>query len=377
MESIGPNFRQNHLPQVTVFAEANEEPEIMLSVSEHASNDAKMGVQQADTPVVHALTCDVEAWFHAHNLRIPSPVWPSLPTRLERLIPAILDKLDDVSIKATFFVLGDAAQRHQSLIREIALHGHEVACHGWLHEPLYQLTPEAFRQDVLRCRGYLEDVTGQAIVGYRAPAYSVTPKTAWALSILAELGFAYDSSIYPVVSPHGRYGWNGISRAPHPLPAADGGFSGLWEFPLPIMKFGPRRIPALTGGYLRLYPLAMSRRALNALQADGLPAILNFHPWELDTREGRVAPEARALVDKHGRMTRFGKWLHFQGTARTWPRLEALVAGRRFQRVVDLLNDRRMVASGRQSKTEHSLLPHPIPSLAARPGSDKAEAEAP
>ncbi|MGB0714727.1 MAG: DUF3473 domain-containing protein [Phycisphaerae bacterium] len=312
-----------------------------------------------DTPVTHAFTCDVEAWFHAHNLNIPKASWERLPTRLEQCMSDLLERLDRWNLRATFFVLGDAARRHPKLIKTIADSNHEVACHGWNHDVVSQLEPRSFHRDVLDARRYLQDVTGQPIEGYRAPAYSITPATAWALPVLAEVGFSYDSSIYPVRSPHGRYGWPGTPREPHELRHDDGSTIGLWEFPLPVLDLGPRKIPALTGGYLRLYPTCISQWALAQHNALRIPAVMNIHPWELDvelSRDGtcKISSEAMALVGQFSNTTKLKRWMHSQGTKRLLPRLEQLISTSQMRPLIELLNDRRLVKARSTSKETNS-----------------------
>lgn len=228
-----------------------------------------------------AFTVDLEAWFHAARLAVPENQWASLPLRLEKPLDQILELLDRHNTKATFFVLGWLASKEPTLIRRVHDLGHEVACHGYWHRPITTQTRDAFHDDVCLAKACLQEVTGSEVVGYRAPRYSITNKTLWAIDELRSLGFQYDSSIYPVRSPHGAYGIPGTPRNPYAIQP------NFWEFPLPTWNVLGKRVPVATGAYLRLMPWSMTRAAIRQNQRRAIPVVVNVHPWELDPGQPR------------------------------------------------------------------------------------------
>lgn len=259
-----------------------------------------------DKPV-GAMTVDVEEWFHAHNLSIPSEAWETLPSRVEHGVNELLSLFSETKTTATFFVLGWVAQRQKGLIRRIRECGHEIACHGQAHRSIHEQSPVAFRADIRRAKSLLEDLTGRPARGYRAPNYSVTRATWWALEEIRAAGFAYDSSIYPVRAPHGRYGIVGMPKRPFEV------LPGLWEYPLPVVRLLGKDWPAATGAYLRLFPMAVHRLALRQYRRRREPLVLNVHPWELDPHQPRrAAPLPRRV-------------LHYSRLAQTRERLRDLL----------------------------------------------------
>jgi polysaccharide deacetylase family protein (PEP-CTERM system associated) len=226
----------------------------------------------SDKGVANALSFDVEDWYH--GLCASPQEWCNYPDRLAIGMDRVLGLLDESSVKATFFVLAPLARFHPALIRTIAALGHEVASHGYSHIPIYCQTRDRFRQDVDTSIGLLEDTVGQPISGYRAPFFSVTPRTPWALDVIKQAGFSYDSSIFPVHNP--RYGDPAARRFPHELP------NGLWEFPLSTLQAGPLRIPFSGGVYARLLGTRLVRWAIRSLNRQNRPALVYFHPWEFD-----------------------------------------------------------------------------------------------
>ena len=186
-------------------------------------------------------------------------------------------------VKATFFTLGWVAARHPALIRRIVDAGHELASHGWDHIRVFTMTPGQFREDTRRARTVLEDLSGQKVTGYRAPSFSIDGRTPWAHAILAEEGYAYSSSVAPIV--HDHYGWPEAPRFAF-RPVAD---SGLIELPVSTARFGGRIIAAGGGGFFRLFPYGFSRWAIRQVNAERRPAIFYFHPWEIDPGQPRVA----------------------------------------------------------------------------------------
>jgi polysaccharide deacetylase family protein (PEP-CTERM system associated) len=233
--------------------------------------------------VTNGLSFDIEDWFQVENLRsaIPRADWDRLPLRVEASTRKILELLRAADTKATFFFLGWVAQRSPGLVREVAAEGHEIACHGYGHELVYRLTPESFREDVHRAKHLLEDIVGQPVVGYRAPSFSITPESTWALDVLREEGFAYDSSVFPV-SLHDRYGFAGCDTLPFHWP------NGLLEIPLAVYKLRKFALPLAGGGYFRLFPYAYFRLFLRRLNASGQRFTFYLHPWEFDPQQPRV-----------------------------------------------------------------------------------------
>lgn len=233
--------------------------------------------------LTNGLSFDIEDWFQVENLRsaIPRSDWERLPLRVETSTRKILELLRAADTKATFFFLGWVAERAPGLVREVAAAGHEIACHGYGHELVYRLTPASFREDVRRAKQLLEDLVGQPVVGYRAPSFSITPQSVWALDVLREEGFAYDSSVFPV-SIHDRYGFAGSDTLPFRWP------NGLLEIPLAVYKLRKFALPLAGGGYFRLFPYAYFRLFLRRLNASGRRFTFYLHPWEFDPQQPRV-----------------------------------------------------------------------------------------
>jgi polysaccharide deacetylase family protein (PEP-CTERM system associated) len=242
--------------------------------------------------------------------------------RMEASTRWILSVLAEREVRATFFIVGQVARTHAVLVRDIGRAGHEVASHGWDHRRVHHFTPVTFREDVRRSKDALEQVTGEAVVGYRAPTFSITRETAWALDVLAELGLEYDSSIYPVY--HDRYGVPAAPRGPF---LARGGRHELLELPPATLRLLGHNLAAGGGGYFRLYPLFVLRWALAQLRrgAGHTVGMLYFHPWEFDTGQERLP------------LGRLSRWRTYVGINRTQGRLRDLLARYTFDRAVDLV----------------------------------------
>jgi len=234
----------------------------------------------------HALSFDVEEYFQVSNFaRTVTPAdWDRFPSRVEASTERVLHLLDEHGTRATFFVLGWIAERHPELVRRIAATGNEIASHGWDHRLVYDMTPEAFRADVARTKGLLEDLSGRAVLGYRAPSFSITPRSAWAFAVLAEVGYRYDSSVFPVRHP--RYGWRSSPTDPHVREAGEG--RTLHEFPPLTLRVLGARLPAAGGAYLRIFPPALVHLALRKAERRGVPGVVYAHPWELDPDQPRI-----------------------------------------------------------------------------------------
>lgn len=236
--------------------------------------------------LVNGLSVDVEDWFQvgAFEEVIDRDDWDGLTDRVERNVDAILEMFDDSGVKATFFTLGWVARRHGALMRRIADNGHELASHGWDHARVYTLDRERFAADIRRAREEIEDASGVAVKGYRAPSFSIDHRTPWAYAELAEQGYAYSSSVAPIA--HDHYGWREAPRfAFKPLPWAE-----LVEIPVTTAEFAGKRLAAGGGGFFRVLPYAFSRWAIRQVnRRDGRPAVFYFHPWEIDPGQPRVA----------------------------------------------------------------------------------------
>jgi polysaccharide deacetylase family protein (PEP-CTERM system associated) len=242
------------------------------------------------TGLVNAMTIDVEDYFHVSALAesVARSDWSKMEYRAEANTERLLELFEKYGVRATFFVLGWVTQRSPKLVRRIHDAGHEIACHGLTHELVYRQTPELFRTETRDSKAMLEQIIGAPVLGYRAASYSITSESLWALDILCELGFTYDSSIFPIA--HDRYGIPGASTRPGPL-ATQGGRS-IVEFPLSTKSVMGVRVPVSGGGYFRLMPYWFTRWALRSLNRDNQPFAFYLHPWEIDPAQPRVPASA-------------------------------------------------------------------------------------
>jgi len=236
--------------------------------------------------IINGLSVDVEDWFQVGAFEdvIERDNWSGLDDRVERNTREVLKLFADSRVTATFFTLGWVAQRHGALMREIADAGHEVASHGWDHRRVFSMTRQEFAQDIRKARETLEDATGQPVIGYRAPSFSIDQRTPWAFEELAVQGYRYSSSVAPVA--HDHYGWAQAPRfAFKPIADAD-----LIELPVTTAMFGGKRMAAGGGGFFRVLPYGFSRWAIRQVnRREGRPAMFYFHPWEIDPGQPRVA----------------------------------------------------------------------------------------
>ena len=227
-----------------------------------------------------ALSIDVEDWFHAENMNVAREAWAGCELRVERNTMRMLEILETGKARATFFVLGWVAEKCPQLVRAISAAGHEVASHGYGHNLIYTLQPSEFRADVLRSKSYLEDLTGEPVYGYRAPCFSITD---WAVPILQEVGFKYDSSCFPTIA-HDRYGrLNGVGVGKPIVSLGD----GFYEVSISCMRIGQHGIPWGGGGYFRLLPYRLWCYGLRRILCSGRPYIFYIHPWEIDPGQPR------------------------------------------------------------------------------------------
>jgi polysaccharide deacetylase family protein (PEP-CTERM system associated) len=234
----------------------------------------------------NAFTVDVEDYFQVEGFAkvIERSSWDGFRTRVGASTTTLLDMLAQRKIRATFFVLGWVARKHPEIVRQIASAGHEVASHGMSHRLIYEQTPEEFRRETHDAKSLLEDLGQRPVIGYRAATYSITRRSLWALDILCEQGFRYDSSIFPM--RHDRYGIPGAEPKPHVLTAPGGG--QLVEFPISVLRYGGAKIPVAGGGYFRLFPYRFTRWALRRLNSQGQEFVFYVHPWEVDPGQPRV-----------------------------------------------------------------------------------------
>ncbi len=295
--------------------------------------------------MLNALTIDVEDYFHvsAYADRISIQDWEHFTPRVQSGTQKILSLLDKFQVRATFFVLGWVAERQPQLVRAIQAAGHEIASHSYHHRLVYNQTPEEFRADFRRAKDVLEQLTGEAIRGYRAPSFSIVQRSLWALDVLAEEGVQFDSSIYPV--HHDRYGIPDARLGPHQITLPDSGRT-LWEFPGTVQSIWGWQVPVGGGGYFRLYPYRVTRSFLSRTNRIArLPFMFYLHPWELDPEQPRLP----------GSVLR--RWRHRINLGATERRLERLLTDFRFGAMSDALEDYSPAATDSQIPLDQAKLP--------------------
>ena len=286
-------------------------------------------------PPVAAMSIDVEDWFHVENLRraVPRPSWESRELRVERTMDRMLGAMAQWNVRATCFVLGWVADRAPRLVRSISEAGHEIASHGYGHDLVHEMRHDGFRADVARSKELLEDMSGLQVRGYRAPSFSITD---WALPILRELGFEYDSSLFPTTISHDRYGK--LAFLKHAGPIAR--HQGLTEVSLPCLSVGRHAVPWAGGGYFRLMPYPVFKLGVERILGAGKPYVFYIHPWELDAAQPRV-----------GGLKRSERLRHYLNLERTESRWLSLLRDFRWVTIADLLSRREGATVG---------LPRPI-----------------
>jgi polysaccharide deacetylase family protein (PEP-CTERM system associated) len=244
----------------------------------------------------NALSVDVEDWFQvgAFEKVIARDAWETLPRRVEANTDRVLALFDAAQVKATFFTLGWVAERHPALIRRIADAGHEIASHGWDHRRVFTMSEAEFRADLVKAHKAIEDAGGQSPTGYRAPSFSIDPRTPWAHPVLAELGYAYSSSVAPIA--HDHYGWRDSPRfAWRPVAGSE-----MIELPVTTVALAGRRFAAGGGGFFRLLPYRFSSWAIGRVNdREDRPAVFYFHPWEVDPEQPRVADASARSKLRH------------------------------------------------------------------------------
>ena len=272
--------------------------------------------------VFNAMTIDVEDYFQVAALSqsISYDDWGSIPVRVEKNTLRLLDLFDKYEIKATFFVLGWVADRYPNIVKEIFSRGHEVASHGYSHQLVYLQTKAVFQEETKRSKDILEDIIQSEVVGYRAASYSITKDSIWALEVLADLGFKYDSSIFPV--RHDRYGIVGAPRHPyvHDIDAN----KSIVEFPLTTNKVFGKAMPIAGGGYFRIFPYWYFKSQF-AKSVRNKPGVFYLHPWEIDPEQPKV---------KASKLSMFRHYYHLD---KTEARLENMLESFEFTTMKDVL----------------------------------------
>jgi len=282
-----------------------------------------LAIKKNPRAIINALTFDVEDYFHVSGFDqlISRSQWDDFESRVVPNTYRILAALERADTKATFFVLGWVADKHPQLIRRIHAAGHEIGSHGYGHHPIHELTPEEFRIDLCHGRDILQDLIGDRVTIYRAPDFSLTRHTAWALDILIDEGFIVDSSVDPTL--HDHLGTDSDVSGPHRVCRAGG---ELWEFPMPTRRLLGYPLPVGGGGCLRLYPYRLTRHVLRGINSSRQPFVICLHPWELDPGQPRFAP---------------GRWRafrHYVNLHRTPARLAALLQDFRFGTIGEALS---------------------------------------
>jgi polysaccharide deacetylase family protein (PEP-CTERM system associated) len=291
--------------------------------------------------IVNAMSIDVEDYFHVSVFDgiVPRSQWDTMESRVVRNTERLLDLFDEFEVHSTFFVLGWVGERHPELVKTIASRGHEVASHGYAHRLVYDQTRAAFRDDVRRAKAILEEASGRRVIGYRAPSYSITPRSLWALDILIEEGYAYDSSIFPI--RHDRYGIPVSDRRPYRVDRAG---SSIIEVPASATRLGPLNFPVAGGGYFRILPYWWTRWGVNRVnEAERRPAVFYLHPWEIDPLQPRL------------QAGRLGRFRHYRNLETTEARLRRLLSDFRFDTV------QKLVVEARLELAENSRYALPLP----------------
>jgi polysaccharide deacetylase family protein (PEP-CTERM system associated) len=288
------------------------------------------------TAQVNAFSIDVEDYFQVAALSsaISRDSWSTREYRVEGNTERILDLLAATRVRGTFFVLGWVAERSPALLRRIAQAGHEIACHGYSHQLIYEQSPDQFRQETTRAKRHLEDVLGEPVLGYRAASFSITRESLWALETLIDLGFEYDSSIFPI--RHDRYGIPGASFEIGPVAAPSG--RTLVEFPMSAATFFGVQVPVSGGGYFRILPYWVTRAGLRQInETAGRPFTFYLHPWEVDPGQPRV------------KVGLFSRFRHYTNLHRCEARLRRVLADFSFTTMRDVLIRRGLLPARDQA----------------------------
>lgn len=289
------------------------------------------------TAIRNALTVDVEDYFQVSAFReqVSPDDWPKFESRVVANTNRVMDVFDEAGAIGTFFVLGWIAERHPQLVRQIAARGHEIACHGFSHQLIYGQSPRVFADETRRAKALLEDQAQVPVNGYRAASFSITTASRWALDVLADCGFSYDSSMYPV--RHDLYGTAVESSRPHRIVAPNG--KSLIEFPMSARRMFGMTVPVSGGGYFRLYPYALSAYLLRAVNADAQPFVFYMHPWEIDPDQPRIRSSLKSRIR------------HYVNLSRCETKLRALLRDFRFASMAQILADHPVAPFDRARET--------------------------
>jgi polysaccharide deacetylase family protein (PEP-CTERM system associated) len=299
--------------------------------------------------MTHVLTVDVEDYFQVEAFAgsVDRESWDHRPSRVVGNTQRVLDLFDEHNARGTFFIVGWVAARFPYLVREIQSRGHELACHSYWHRTIYSLSPDEFRADTRQAKQAIEDAAGVAVCGYRAPSWSITKACLWALGILAEEGFTYDSSIYPI--HHDLYGVPGARRFPYTHACGNG--LSLREYPPATLRFLGTNFPAAGGGYLRIFPSALTELAFRRFEIDYHERVVVYlHPWELDPEQPRI----------HGPLK--SRLRHYTNLHRMSAKVEAVLSRHRFERFSDVMaeeaRENRISANAAAKAMEPAILEH-------------------
>jgi polysaccharide deacetylase family protein (PEP-CTERM system associated) len=281
------------------------------------------------TDIVNAMSVDVEDYFHVSVFDgiVPRTQWDQMESRVCANTERLLDIFDEYEVKSTFFVLGWVGERHPDLVRRIAQRGHEVASHGYAHRLVYDQTRKAFRQDIRRAKALLEDAGGRQVLGYRAPSYSITPRSLWAIDVLIEEGYSYDSSIFPI--RHDRYGIPVSARRPYRIDRPGG---SLIEVPGSTTQLGTMNLPVAGGGYFRILPYWWTRWGISRVNTlEQRAAVFYLHPWEIDPGQPRL------------QAGRLGRFRHYRNLGETESRLRQLLTDFHWATMEKVVAEARLV----------------------------------
>jgi polysaccharide deacetylase family protein (PEP-CTERM system associated) len=292
-------------------------------------------------PPEHVLSVDVEDYFQVEAFagQVSRESWERWPSRVVQNTQRVLDLFEAHHARATFFFVGWVAARFPNLVREAQARGHEIACHSYWHRTVYRLTPQEFREDTRKAKRVIEDACGAAVQGYRAPSWSITKDCLWAMDILAEEGFTYDSSIYPI--HHDLYGVPGARRSPYIHNCANG--LELREFPPATMRFTGTNFPVAGGGYLRIFPEWYTEMAFRKFEALGERVVVYLHPWELDPEQPRIRGPLKSRLR------------HYTNLKRMEARVETILQRHKFVRFCDVMEEDRLHAVLRKELSSENM----------------------
>jgi polysaccharide deacetylase family protein (PEP-CTERM system associated) len=301
--------------------------------------------KQVNTDIVNLFSVDVEDYFQvsAFERYVQRKDWDKFECRVVPNTHRMLRLLARHNVRGTFFVLGWIAEHYPQLVRDIQHDGHEIASHGYWHRLIYEQTPEQFRADLRQASDVIQNITGTAINAYRAPSFSITKQSLWALEILVEEGYSVDFSIFPI--HHDRYGIPDAKPFPHQINATAG---SLWELPPSIVRFAGQNLPVSGGGYFRLFPLFLTMRCLKKIgRSTGQPFIFYVHPWEIDPEQPRLFKNASLK----------SKFRHYINLHKTIQKLDALLPSFRFGTVSEVIRN----CSAQQDSSKVMHISHPLP----------------